>query len=41
MTINDEYYGRITVKDIPNIVKKYSKASKAKEASITPEVGLV
>ncbi len=41
MTVNDEYYGRITVKDIPNIVKKYSKASKAKEASITPEVGLV
>jgi NADH-quinone oxidoreductase E subunit len=41
ITVNDEYYGRITVKDIPNIVKKYSKASKAKEASITPEVGLV
>jgi hypothetical protein len=41
MTVNDEYYGRITVKDIPNIVKKYSKVLKAKEASITPEVGLV
>ena len=26
ITVNDEYFGRITVKDIPNIVKKYSKA---------------
>jgi NADH-quinone oxidoreductase subunit E len=41
ITVNDEYFGRITVKDIPNIVKKYSKVSKAKEVSITPEVGLV
>jgi NADH-quinone oxidoreductase E subunit len=41
LTVNDEYYGRITVKDIPNIVKKYSKAAKTKEVSITPEVGLV
>ena len=41
ITVNDEYFGRITVKDIPNIVKKYSKASKQKDAAITPEVGLV
>jgi NADH-quinone oxidoreductase subunit E len=41
ITVNDEYYGRITVKDIPNIVKKYSKASKIKEAPVAPEVGLV
>jgi NADH-quinone oxidoreductase E subunit len=40
ITVNDEYYGRITVKDIPNIVKKYSKAPKTKEVSISPEVGL-
>jgi NADH-quinone oxidoreductase subunit E len=41
ITVNDEYFGRITVKDIPNIVKKYSKASKPKDAAIMPEVGLV
>jgi NADH:ubiquinone oxidoreductase subunit E len=41
LTVNDEYYGRITVKDIPNIVKKYSKAAKSKEVSVAPEVRLV
>jgi NADH-quinone oxidoreductase E subunit len=41
LTVNDEYYGRITVKDISGIVKKYSKAAKTKDASVAPEVGLV
>jgi NADH-quinone oxidoreductase subunit E len=37
ITVNDEYYGRLSVKDIPNIIKKYSKASKQKQAD-QPEV---
>ncbi len=40
MTINDEYFGRLTVKEIPSILKKYSKASKTKEAAVQPEVNL-
>jgi NADH-quinone oxidoreductase subunit E len=26
--VNDDYYGRLTVKDIPNIIKRYSNKSK-------------
>ncbi len=39
ITINDEYFGRLTVKEIPSILKKYSKASKPREAG-QPEVNL-
>jgi len=39
ITINCEYFGRLTVKEIPSILKKYTKASKAKEA-VQPEVNL-
>jgi len=39
ITVNDEYHGRITVKDIPNILKKYN-APKPKEVLI-PEVNPV
>lgn len=28
ITVNEDYYGRITVKDVPNIIRKYVKASK-------------
>lgn len=28
VSVNDEYYGRLTVKDIPNIIKRYSGKSK-------------
>jgi NADH-quinone oxidoreductase subunit E len=38
ITVNDEYYGRITAKDVPNIIKKYNKPSKQAEA--VPEVKL-
>lgn len=38
ISVNDEYYGRLTVKDIPNIIKRYSGKSKAvkneQEASV-------
>lgn len=41
ITVNDDYYGRITVKDVPNIVKKYAKPAKQKEIMVSPgEVGL-
>ncbi len=40
ITVNDEYYGRITVKDVPSIIKKYSKASKPSEAGANTEVSL-
>jgi NADH-quinone oxidoreductase E subunit len=36
ITVNDDYHGRITVKDIPNILKKYT-SQKTKESSV-PEV---
>jgi NADH-quinone oxidoreductase E subunit len=39
VSVNDEYYGRLTVKDIPNILKRYSGKSKPvkneKEASVS------
>lgn len=28
ITVNDDYYGRVTVKDIPSILKKYSSRTK-------------
>ena len=40
ITINDEYFGRLTVKEIPSILKKYLKASKPKEAAVQPEADL-
>lgn len=39
VTVNEDYYGRISVKDIPNILKKYSKVSK-KDNLPQPEVNL-
>ncbi len=33
ININDEYYGRITTKEIPKIIKKYQNAEKIDEAS--------
>ena len=41
ITINDEYFGRITVKDVPSILKRYAKSSKPKEAVVVPEAGIV
>ncbi len=35
--INNEYFGRLTVKEVPSILKKYSKSSKPKDAAL-PEV---
>ena len=40
MTVNDDYHGRLTVKDIPTILKKYQNNTKPKAAS-EPEVKLV
>ncbi len=40
ITINDEYFGRLTVKEIPSILKKYLKATKSKEAAVQPEANL-
>ncbi len=40
ITVNDEYYGRLSVKDIPGIIKKHSKTSKQKETA-QPEVNPV
>lgn len=31
ITVNDEYYGRITTKDIPGIIKKYQAKAKPSE----------
>lgn len=39
ITINDEYFGRLTVKEIPSIIKKYSKTVKPKGTE-QPEVNL-
>lgn len=39
MTVNDDYHGRLTVKDIPTILKKYQNTTKPKAAS-EPEVKL-
>lgn len=38
--VNDDYYGRLAVKDIPKIIKTYSKKTVKKEAGETPEVSL-
>ncbi len=47
ITVNDDYYGRITVRDVPNIIKKYAKQTKQtsqtsskEEAGLNPEVSL-
>ena len=37
--VNDDYYGRITVKDIPGIIKRYSKAAKQTSKHEAPEAG--
>ncbi|MDP4115450.1 MAG: NADH-quinone oxidoreductase subunit NuoE [Bacteroidota bacterium] len=39
MTVNDDYHGRLTVKDVPTILKKYQTTTKPK-ASAEPEVKL-
>lgn len=36
--VNDEYYGRIAVKDISKIIKSFSKKPAKKEAGEVPEV---
>ena len=38
ITVNDDYFGRITVKDVPGILKKYKGQSKKKEIEPEPEV---
>ncbi|MCE1187796.1 MAG: NADH-quinone oxidoreductase subunit NuoE [Ignavibacteria bacterium] len=40
ITVNDEYYGRITTKDIPSIIKKYAAkpAKGVQPANVTEEV---
>lgn len=32
ITVNDDYYGRITVKDIPSVIKKYQAKQKTEAA---------
>lgn len=39
ITINDEYFGRLTVKEIPSILKKYT-AAKPKQSESTTEKSL-
>ncbi|HZW38410.1 MAG TPA: NADH-quinone oxidoreductase subunit NuoE [Ignavibacteriaceae bacterium] len=39
ITVNDDYHGRITVKDIPSILKKYQSSPKPKQVP-EPEVNL-
>jgi NADH-quinone oxidoreductase subunit E len=41
ITINDEYFGRLTVKEIPAILKKYNGPPKPKQAESTTEKSLV
>jgi NADH-quinone oxidoreductase subunit E len=41
ITINDEYFGRLTVKEIPSILKKYTGSPKPKQAESTTEKNLV
>ena len=41
ITINDEYFGRLTVKEIPSILKKYTNAVKPKQPESTTEKSLV
>ncbi|MCB0730440.1 MAG: NADH-quinone oxidoreductase subunit NuoE [Ignavibacteriae bacterium] len=38
ININDEYYGRLTVKEIPKIIKKYKNAAKKEEELKTVSV---
>ena len=38
ITVNEDYFGRITVKDIPNIIKKVKGQSKKKESELAQEV---
>ena len=39
ITVNNDYHGRLSVKDIPGIIKKYQSPSKQKEQT-APEVKL-
>lgn len=39
VTVNEDYYGRMTVKDIPTVLRKYQNTSKPK-VSAEPEVKL-
>jgi NADH-quinone oxidoreductase subunit E len=41
ITINDEYFGRLSVKEIPSILKKYTNAAKPKQPESTTEKSLV
>ena len=41
ITINDEYFGRLSVKEIPSILKKYTNATKPKQPESTTEKSLV
>lgn len=40
ITVNDDYYGRLTVKDIPRIIKSYTTAVKQKKESGEAEVNV-
>ncbi len=40
ITVNDEYFGRLTVKEIPAILKKYMNAPKPKQSESTTEKSL-
>ncbi len=37
ININDEYYGRLTVKEIPKIIRKYMREAKAEQDKIAKE----
>ncbi|MBI2419838.1 MAG: NADH-quinone oxidoreductase subunit NuoE [Ignavibacteriales bacterium] len=37
ITVNDDYFGRITTKDIPSIVKKYAGKTKTNGVTVTEE----
>ncbi len=41
ITVNDDYHGRITTKDIPSIIKKYSGKQKAAGIEKAEEAGTV
>ena len=40
ITVNEEYFGRITAKDVPTILKKFNKPAKQAEMAQLPEVKL-
>jgi len=40
ITVNDEYFGRLTVKEIPAILKKYINTTKPKQPESTTEKSL-